>query len=147
MNDRFKFRAWDTEEKKMILPSAEDVTDNEVICFNGTLLFVSENPVEDTAKVRFFEHNRLILMQCTGLKDKEGKLIFEGDIIQYMGTDKQQIAIITYKESAGYVGMVLKEFYLSNHNFDWATCSLGSIHAESEIIGNIYENPELLNPT
>ena len=75
-----------------------------------------------------------ILMQFTGLKDKNGKEIYEGDVAEYeawTGLDRGEI-VWGEKECA----------------FFWAgktDCQpLGDIYQDIEIIGNIYENPELL---
>jgi uncharacterized phage protein (TIGR01671 family) len=72
--------------------------------------------------------------QYTGLKDKNGKEIYEGDIIQYGG----YYANVIWKDS----GLILKWInidYLRNDLSYWITIR------ESNVIGNIYENPELLN--
>lgn len=74
-------------------------------------------------------------MQCTGLKDKNGKLIFEGDIVDCrveIGPEKWEPRlrqIVEWDET-------VTGFYLNN----------GYMHEsdEYEVIGNIYEHPELL---
>lgn len=66
-----------------------------------------------------------IIMQYTGLKDKNGKEIYEGDIL---GWD----------DKSGCPWVVIWETM-----FDHSTW--GASHSEAEIIGNIYENPELIN--
>lgn len=75
-----------------------------------------------------------ILMQCTGLKDKNGELIYEGDIVKADNTSFQ----VTFEVLNG--GFICRHLHgticSSNKYFD----SLQN----SEIIGNIYENPELL---
>ena len=80
--------------------------------------------------------DKFVLMQYTGLKDKKGKEIYEGDILKlesWVGT--QQVAFI---EGA---------FCLADKDGNY----VGDIHyihhagiMQSEIIGNIYENPELI---
>ena len=73
------------------------------------------------------------LMQFTGLKDKNGKEIYEGDIIGWKSTRK--VKKWTYRE----VVKDIREFYANmiNERSDGA-------YWHYEIIGNIYENPELL---
>jgi hypothetical protein len=75
------------------------------------------------------------LMQCTGLKDKNGKLIYEGDIID--------IGDGYYEDYPRY-----QEVKYSHGCFHPFNCSdYGHEPDEVEVIGNIYENPELLNKT
>lgn len=75
------------------------------------------------------------LGQYTGLKDKNGKEIYEGDIVKYNGWDKKEhIGVVEYKkESCAFVLMLEKSLGHSTAN------------EKDEIIGNIYETPSLLS--
>jgi uncharacterized phage protein (TIGR01671 family) len=70
-----------------------------------------------------------VLMQCTGLKDKNGKLIYEGDVVKETLTDFINKEIIT---------VVKWDKLNASYNFE------NLQNCEREVIGNIYENPELL---
>ena len=75
-------------------------------------------------------------LQYTGLKDKNGKEIYEEDIMQFLKGDR-------YGKDLGIV-----KYDLSQTAFiidvDWANKKLGRIYNSFEVIGNIYENPNLL---
>lgn len=73
--------------------------------------------------------------QYTGLTDKNGKKIFEGDIILYDGTSKQEVIWDEYEWN-------LSGFY--NLFMDNPTSAFSEGTSKMEIIGNIYDNPELL---
>lgn len=108
-NRIIKFRAWDKDLKKMYY----DVLHN--IGFNG------------------------IVMQYTGLKDKNGKEIYEGDIVRLFGTEKP--CSVVFQDGM----FVVKAPY---HKEEWFDLNMFE-HDERvitlyEVIGNIYENPELL---
>ena len=106
-----KFRAWDTIDNSMI-PNEEMFTE-------------------------WFEDDSLILMQFTGLTDKNGKDIYEGDIVKCVFSEPVKEAVI-YK-----VIFDVKEamFKLINSK---GTCMLTHRIIKLEIIGNIYENPNLI---
>jgi uncharacterized phage protein (TIGR01671 family) len=80
------------------------------------------------------------IMQFTGLPDKNGKEIYEGDILQYYWKDEGRIRTTTVSWDNDYLQWVednhsLVELFNDENIFD------------IEIIGNIYSNPELLNKT
>ena len=78
--------------------------------------------------------NEIILMQSTGLKDKNGKEIFEGDIL---GTkDGLLNGVVEYRSDLGMWTNSLIRY----NNFE----RLCNVANSREIIGNIYENPKLL---
>ena len=73
--------------------------------------------------------NEYVLMQFTGLHDKNGKEIWEGDVVRWLSHFHQ----ITVDEYHGF-------------RFMWGKDELCRAHGiEGEVLGNIYENPELLN--
>ena len=89
---------------------------------------------EDSVAGDWIVNNDLHLMQSTGLKDKNGQEIFEGDIL---GTkDGLLNGIIEYRTDLG----MWTNSLLRYNNFE----RLCSIASDREIIGNIYENPEIL---
>ncbi len=70
--------------------------------------------------------------QYTGLKDRNGNRIFEGDILKAVRSDRERIFHVEYTGTEFYV----PEFHwnLSDVDFDY----------QLEVIGNIYDNPELI---
>lgn len=121
-----KFRAWSKQYKKMI----DEV--NDMTFFEGNLEFIGCR----TANGVSFQYcaDDIILMQSTGLFDKNSKEIFEGDIL---GTkDGLLNGVVEYRAD---LGMFVNSLIRYN-NFE-RLCNIGS---DREIISNIYENPELL---
>lgn len=79
-----------------------------------------------------------ILMQQTGLKDKKGKEIYEGDIIQakWNHAEIKELAVIQWHE--------LEASFVANWQDDGSMLGVLDFSKNIEVIGNIYENPELL---
>lgn len=126
-----KFRAWYKEWKEMgrVGEIRFDLDGNvSVVLFKGNYLDVS-GPRE-----------KIILMQSTGLFDKNGKEIFEKDIVDFKGRK----AIVKWHGSyASFIYEFVDE--LQNRTTEWQPLYLS--YYKFEIIGNIYENPELLEVT
>ena len=95
---------------------------------------------EDIAvEIRYLEVIPETVGQCTGLKDKNGKLIFEGDIVYCKSRLDNANMVIIFE--CGQFRMVLSENYRSyqtNSGFYDINCF------DKEVIGNIHDNPELL---
>jgi len=115
---QIKFRAWDKENKKMHKVNMIDFIEGEI--------FVEPQP-KNKSRLWFEECKDSILMQYTGLKDKNGEEIYEGDIIKKEWDD--EIEEVTWNEG-----------YVEPFNFSYYEDPEGG-----EILGNIYENPELLD--
>ena len=120
MQDRFKFRAWD-EMKQLYKDDIQDCfkffKDKCFACFQNYL----DN--QDIFKIE----------QCTGLRDKNGKLIYEGDIVETHDYTTEHSQIVFDK---GCYVLKSKDVAIYDH--------LSSYEKQCEIIGNIHENPELL---
>ena len=126
-----KFRCWDKENKEMLEVQELDYADS----YDGQPM------VRTTMYNDYFDTEDMILMQYTGLKDKNGKEIYEGDIV-HIPDDYEEYGFasgenysIDFKDGR----FRLKPKYKPN-----ATGYDLEFTEELEVIGNIYENPELL---
>ena len=80
------------------------------------------------------------LMQYTGLKDKNGKEIYKGDILQFYND-------VDYIIKPGYAKVVFKDGAFCCKHFKYGTEYLANMDMSDmdiTVVGNIYENPELL---
>jgi uncharacterized phage protein (TIGR01671 family) len=85
----------------------------------------------------------VVLMQYTGLKDKNGKEIYEGDIVKAEDFDWGLDGNYQIKWGGDYPAFDI--FELSGKSLD-VEYNILSSDPDIEVIGNIYENPELLSP-
>lgn len=107
---------------------------DEVMVGDGNIWIIDE----DSVAGEWIVNNDLELMQSTGLKDKNGKEIFEGDIVDYKGRK----AVVKWHGSyASFIYRFVDE--LKERVSEWHPLFLAYYHFE--IIGNIYENKELLD--
>lgn len=118
-----KYRAWDKELQTML--------DVSLIDFKKGVL-VGEH--WEFGETNFMSFDEIVIMQTTGLLDKNGKEIFEGDIL---GTkDGLLNGVVEYRSDLGMWTNSLIRY----NNFE----RLCTVANSREIIGNIHENPELL---
>ncbi|VNS72613.1 YopX protein [Streptococcus pneumoniae] len=104
-----------------------------------------ENGLPDDRDIYCYDFDEIELMQSTGLKDKNGKEIFEGDIVRttrFLGRADEIGGFYEYEKD--YVGVV--KVLEGSWVIDTGSVAvrLWSEIDESEVLGNIYENPELL---
>jgi len=118
-----KFRVWDKSQRKFI--------SNFLVSRIGSIMVDVGDPYTSLER-----RNELELSQWTGLKDKNGKEIYEGDIIN----GKKTNAVIEYRDGACS--------FKARYAPDFAPLLLQVVALQKtdgiEVIGNIYENPELL---
>lgn len=123
-----KYRAWDSAKKEMF-------KDTFAITESGQVVVVEQESVASSPDYVFVEH--LVIMQSTGLVDKNGKEIFDGDILDYKGRK----ALVRWHGSyASFIYRFVDEPH--KRNAEWKPLYLA--YMKCEIIGNIYENPEFL---
>lgn len=131
-----RYRAWDTTNKEMF-------KDTFSITESGQVVVVEQEDVMCPPDYVFVDN--LVIMQSTGLVDKNGKEIFEGDIVRttrFLGRADEIGGSYEYEKDYLGVVKVLEGSWVIDTGSD--AVNLWSEIDENEVLGNIYENLELL---
>ena len=124
-----KFRAW-TEEGKEMYYGVYPLKDDTLLLSYDEIAF-DEVPASD-----------FILMQSTGLKDKNGKEIYEGDIVKFSDCDGYAyVTPVVWDNNYACFGVSFSGKYPMS--FDYLEEFFTELQ-DIEVIGSIYKNPELL---
>ena len=140
-----KFRAWDSAKKEML-------KDTFAITESGQVVVVEQESVVCPPDYVFVDH--LVIMQSTGVLDKNSQAIFEGDILEIQGIrmvvkfgNYRYIEISKRKDHASGIVYDGLGFYVECINIadpDRISPFEPETLKESAVIGNVYENKELL---
>ena len=139
-----KFRCWDKEYEKMTCFDDEDYQYTPPLVFRLDQVFKKDSNYDDYEDFEYNDiTNEIEIMQYTGLHDKNGKEIWEGDIVNCKtkyGKAKAIIKFINGKFVAYWDSKI-------THPKNGHHIACYDINKKFEVIGNIYENRELLNET
>lgn len=131
MNDRHAYRAWHIASKKMFSVATLNYRHGGI----RHIVIIGRVPKKDISYIKTTDRiipKDIILMQSTGLRDKNGKLIFEGDIVSMQVASFEPVIA----EVTGY--STLPSLYLTPEKEEHHDMSLW------EVIGNKYENGDLM---
>lgn len=148
------------ENLQIAVENSEHIKEHHKKSRNENGQFVCVNPIFNDIKFRLFDKDRKITViytlkkliattfrrskfdfrgRFTGLKDKNGKEIYEADIVKIEYADFKFKGVVKYDET--YLAYVITNTYTATHEYE----NLGDyIDYGIEVIGNIYDNPELL---
>lgn len=122
MNREIKFRAWDKKKKKMLFGFENNEVNTLLLDFEGSFWTIDFGCPDGGTGVT----DDLELMQFTGLHDKNGKEIYEGDVVKGKNYENfEELAVVSWD----YV--------------QWYPLAGSRAFRECEVIGNVFENPEL----
>jgi len=157
-----KFRAWIPDIKRMREVLSMELYECDDLISNPPNVRVWDHGSTRAAKIKgrvaTYKKDEVILMQFTGLKDKNGKEIYEGDILMsddneepFLAVEFSQVEIGKDSWGMSHTALCWNVGYrdLSERppiiEGKYGDEMYGQYNTELSVVGNIYENPELLN--
>lgn len=130
-----KYRAWDKLNRRFINISSI------ALSHDGSVVGIWELKIEGS---ELYGLHQVELMQSTGLKDRNGKEIYRGDIVIF----KDRKYVVTYLDRVAGFRLHWTVFHTMKAGVSLGTCKRFRDNNVSqdmyEVIGNVYENPELI---
>jgi uncharacterized phage protein (TIGR01671 family) len=142
MKREIKFRAWDSKYQKMYYSHGDNPRVN---CFHGDWEIDLESENGDTIGTVGCDEKTYPLMQYTGLKDKNGKDIYEGDVLKVeLGVGYSSKHYPSFTNGTQRKSIITVEFDVNYQKYNTNPPPDTNFDREFEVIGNIHENPELI---
>lgn len=130
-----RYRVWIKTEKTYVFSDdilSIDYENKEIV----TQQVYFENGLPDDRDIYCYDFDDIVLMQSTAMVDRDGRIIFEGDIVKM---SKDVYSEPTYYEVVRHYGGAYR-LESKQHG-----CELWLRHTDCEVVGNVYENKELLD--
>lgn len=145
----FRFRAFDKEEKVMIYGIENIYDGGYFVNSNNQEISIYSTSLSSSSFGNNLNNEDIEIMQFTGLFDKNGTPIYEGDIVKYVsGKNYQTTGVVTWADDKNSFNLktypLMCAFVIHNEKenktdkFEWDETDY------MEVIGNIYEHPNLL---
>jgi uncharacterized phage protein (TIGR01671 family) len=132
MEDRYLFKAKRVDNGKWVIGYYGVIGKRNVIIEKYAENYYCPDTCESRHGNQIHEVNSKTICQCTGLKDKNGKLIWENDIVK-INNSKGNV-LITFRDFEIICTIPNEKYY--KHRLEYDT--------EYEVVGNVFDNPELL---
>ena len=138
MEDRYLFKAKRPDNGEWVQGVPFEIEGKQVILIKDNENLLRVHYLEENmwnAEIYVIEVDKSTICQCTGLKDKNGKLIWENEIIKC----NRGIAVVVWDKSEWRIKWVKDNIWRKDLHY-WAVEDI----QRTEVIGNIFDNPELL---
>ena len=140
MNDKYLYRAKRTDNGEWVEGCLLIIDDSEYRIATSCL----QGDVKELLNVCAYEVDQSTICQCTGLKDKNGKLIFENDIVKFDVYEYEKLVSSTVSEIKWCEELCSLSVVVNKQGIRGTLGHFLDHNKEVEVIGNIYQNTELL---
>ena len=137
MEDRYLFKAKRTDNGEWVEGVPFEIEGKQVILIKDNENLLRVHYLEEnmwTAEIYAIEVDSSTICQCTGLKDKNGNLIWENDVVKINNSKVNML--ITFRDFEIICTIPNEKYKYYKHRLEYDT--------EYEVVGNIFDNPELL---